>query len=500
MPRWLEWLGAVLIFLTVALSAAFQQQPAKVTGDAAEYYRMAEQYRFGHTAVSVDAPFVFRPLTPLLATYADAILKPAIPRWLDAAIVDATWVRAAPGFYAVNLAAALAATILLVAYLRCFVPSAALRLVLVTFWLIQWHTPVRYTFFTPVNVEPLFLAFVTGGLLTIERMRGARLEWQVLVSRHSDSWHESRSAAPGSQGARSEDIGHIRTTSNAARRDAPPANYVANHCLGTLVITLIVFVGVFAREAMALVAATFIAMRWRVLPKGPDRLLVVVPVLGAGAAIALTHVMNVTLEPYQPWTEMMAVVSRKPLWTWVLAWFYTFGPVALAIIGSALPTVRDVLRARPELGVYLAGCALLAFFGGTDTERILGWGYPVMLVLLGTAINARMSVFRAHSAIAIAMMAAVLVSARVFWPIPSGPEETATPFSTLEPSWHGLMVLLDKFFVIENYYSNLWSYFGSRSVHLTVLVVDVVLASGLARFLARQHARLSLLRTPAARA
>jgi len=50
-----------------------------------------------------------------------------------------------------------------------------------------------------------------------------------LVSRISDTWHKSRSAAPGWQGARSEDIGHIRATSNAASRDAPPANDVANH-------------------------------------------------------------------------------------------------------------------------------------------------------------------------------------------------------------------------------------------------------------------------------
>jgi hypothetical protein len=175
-----------------------------------------------------------------------------------------------------------------------------------------------------------------------------------------------------------------------------------------------------------------------------------------------------------------------------LAWFYTFGPVALAIIGSALWTIRDVLRERPELAVYVAGCAALAFVGGTDTERILGWAYPVMLVLLGTAIKARLNVFQSYRVIAIAMTAAVLVSARIFWPIPTGPEQTATPVGALEPGWHAVVVLLDKFFVTENYYSNLWSYFGSRSVHLTLLVLDAVFASALAVFLAHQHARLPL--------
>src|SRR5690606_19704555 len=63
----------------------------------------------------------------------------------------------------------------------------------------------------------------------IEVHFGRLLKWEPgLVSRLSDSVHKSRSAAPGWQGARSSNIGHIRATSNAARRDAPPANYVAN--------------------------------------------------------------------------------------------------------------------------------------------------------------------------------------------------------------------------------------------------------------------------------
>ena len=60
--------------------------------------------------------------------------------------------------------------------------------------------------------------------------RGGRLvlKWD-LVSRISDSLHKSRSAAPGSQGATTDHIGNMRGRSNAARRDAPPGNYVTTH-------------------------------------------------------------------------------------------------------------------------------------------------------------------------------------------------------------------------------------------------------------------------------
>ncbi len=39
----------------------------------------------------------------------------------------------------------------------------------------------------------------------------------------------SRRAAPGWPGVRGAHIGHVRATNRAARRDAPPANAVANH-------------------------------------------------------------------------------------------------------------------------------------------------------------------------------------------------------------------------------------------------------------------------------
>ena len=68
--------------------------------------------------------------------------------------------------------------------------------------------------------------------------RTAVQEGVTLVSRPSGSWHKSRSAAPGWQGATTEHTGSIRGRSNAASRDAPPGSYVANHWDGTLVTTV----------------------------------------------------------------------------------------------------------------------------------------------------------------------------------------------------------------------------------------------------------------------
>ena len=51
----------------------------------------------------------------------------------------------------------------------------------------------------------------------------------ISVSRLRDSWRKFRSAAPGWQGATTENIGHIRWKSNAVGQDAPHRSHVTNH-------------------------------------------------------------------------------------------------------------------------------------------------------------------------------------------------------------------------------------------------------------------------------
>jgi hypothetical protein len=62
------------------------------------------------------------------------------------------------------------------------------------------------------------LVALAQALLRVKRESVPLVPWK------RDSYVKSRSAAPGSQGATTENIGHIRARSNAARRDAPPGN------------------------------------------------------------------------------------------------------------------------------------------------------------------------------------------------------------------------------------------------------------------------------------
>jgi hypothetical protein len=421
------------IFLAVTLAALLTQRPAMLRGDAEEYYRMAAQYTRGETVVSVSAPFVYRVATPWLAARADPFVSPALPLWLGSAIVGFTGVIGAPGFYAVNILASFAALMLLVSYLRLFVSSATTRLLLVTLWMIQWHTPVRYTYFAPVNVEPLFLVCMLLALLVIERVPALSAERAVLVA------------------------------------------------------SVIVFAGTFVRESMLLMAVVF-AIRYAQLWKFEhwrQRIFGAFPLLaGIVALVVTTGFLAVSSTPSSPIAMLLETIRIKSIFGWILGWFFTFGPAATAVLVSVFPDLRAFLRQRPWLLAYLAGCAVLAYVGGTDTERILAWAFPVVLVLLGQALERHRGLWHRNPALVVFLVASVLVSSRIFWPIP-WQAETHTSFEDLSLDWTSLWALLDKVFVIENYYANLWSHFGSQPIHTAILVVDIFLTAIVVKLLRR---------------
>lgn len=90
------------------------------------------------------------------------------PRWLDWFIEDKTGMARATPFYPVNIAAEFLALILFVVYLRHFMQTPGIRLLVLTMWMAEWWSPARWLYFCSVNVEPVFIAFVLAALLLIQ--------------------------------------------------------------------------------------------------------------------------------------------------------------------------------------------------------------------------------------------------------------------------------------------------------------------------------------------
>jgi hypothetical protein len=428
-----------VLFVLISLWAMVSQKPARLIADGTQYHSMAMQYAAGARVVTAEGPFVTRIATPWLASRLDPIVRTFMPDRLELIIEEANGLKGFPGFYAVNILASIAATILLYRYVRGFVHQAWLRLLLMTLWVIQWHGPVRFTYFYPAHVDPLFVATLFGGLLLVERSEATRL---------------------------------------------------SSASVAVFAVTL---VSAFCRETALLIPMMFGVRHWRTIlnPTRPgDRLWLVLPAFGCVLALLIIRALTVPDPPSDPLATAAQMLREKPVFTWLLAWFFAFGPVTVAIIIAGWRRVRETLRRRPHFVFYLAVCGDLAFFGGTDTERILVWAWPVVLVLLGAAIDENAHVFARNPALAAILCGIALISARIFWPIPAGMDD-ATPTATLDVSPASLFVILDKTIVINNYYSNLWSFFGSRAVHAAQLAFDLALTAGMVAMIRRRRANSS---------
>jgi hypothetical protein len=440
----IDLLLVIAAFIGISAWACGTQRPERLYADGQKYQSMSRQFFESHVPVSVDPPFVYRIGTPWLAS----AMFPATRRWLprlDSWAEDRVGMIGVAPFYLVNVAAAGAAAVLLLLYLRCFVASARVRALLVIAWIGAWHAPARFVYFYPVNVDALFLAMLFAALVIVERFR----------------------------------------------QRAPLA--------AALAVAPMVFAGTLVRESMVLAAVAFAAAQGladsRRVALSERILAAVVPLAAWALALLAVRRIAAPAHPYHPWAEALSVIHEKPLFTWVLAWFFTFGPPAIALIAAASREVWKFLRTRPDLGVYLAVCGAVAFAAGSDTERILEWATPAVCVLVGQAIAARRAVLARLPAL-IAILAAVqIASSRLLWPIPVGVDH-AQRFSEFTIGWTSLAALADKFLVIHNYYSNLWSFFGSAAVHAAILAFDVVFAAAVAFHIERMSRRRAVGRRP----
>jgi len=108
-------------------------------------------------------------------------------------------------------------------------------------------------------------------------------------------------------------------------------------------------------------------------------------------------------------------VLHKPPLAYLLAWFIAFGP-ALALLASQWKAATAFLAEFPEYAVMLVLVAVLAWVGGSDTERFLLWGSPIVLVMIGKAAD-RINWRHAKGLLAVFVIT-MAVSGRWFLTIP----------------------------------------------------------------------------------
>jgi hypothetical protein len=343
-------------------------------------------------------------------------------------------------FRLVNIAANALTVVLLAVWLRMNLSSWKVRALMCVLFLIAWHAPARYTYYNPVHVDSWQFVALLAGLILIH---------------------------------------HVRQDGLTKQR--------------VLALTALSLVGALFRETVIIIPLALLCVsnpmrdglradlkRFNAQP--PAQYL---PLLGSIIGIGLTHLLA-----HESGSQHYSFVAAASYWLlnkgpllYLHAWFLAFGPVLVVLITNLRGLGRFLATHQYQLA-YLLVMALLGQIGGTDTERFLFWGMPVVYVLIGKAIESKGRVMASWGLVAL-MVAGQAVSQRLFWTIPDSIGYRDQP--ALYPS---MMPLLTPWSSHVPFY-DLFSYGSSPQVQLVSLAQYLVLTIVLAVWLVYRAARLN---------
>jgi len=234
--------------------------------------------------------------------------------------------------FIVNLLSSVALLFLLAAWLRQVVPSHIVPWLLIAF-AFHWLAPLRYTFWYPTYIDPPALCVIVGALLLRHR----------------------------------------------------PIALIAVCAIGALI-----------RETVAVVPiALAVGRAIAVTRRGGQRQLglivrdrewqyATVASAAAAGATLFTHAVVTPTSDYWMTDAAYYWAYTKPFLTYSLAWFVAYGPMLVLPVVYWRP-VRRFFADSPEYLVMMIAVAVLAWVGGSDTERFLLWGAPLVLAIVGIA-------------------------------------------------------------------------------------------------------------------
>lgn len=374
----LAWVFLLLIVLATAWVSWTRQAPISfhdgLGWDGVDYAALAGQLARGE-APQAEAPFVYR------------IGAPALAGWLCPG-------DALTGFRWLNGACSLLVPVLLFVWLGRMGLRPWTRLLLAGLFATQWHAPLRLTPFYPVHVDPLMWILWLLGLLGLEWSRGAR------ESRRLVGW-----------------------------------------CLFALlalpvreVLLLPVLAQVLQGQALPTSGEEFRGWLRRSLADLPWPRLIPVA-LGLGVFLLI----RLWAQPVGSYGFLKTAV----LWLWLKSVPHylhglclALGPGVLVLLGLGWRTARLSLADRTDLLLLLAAVLALGWVGGSDTERLLYWGAPLVLWLAGRAleeIRATLPMGLAAGAWLGFLAAGQLISQRVLWLIPDHPGSERLVWPLLTP-------------------------------------------------------------------
>ena len=369
----LEVIFCLVVFVLVnTLSSYFQPRISVNEGkgwDGSIYYGMAEQITKGEP-IQAAKTWCFRLGVPFLA-----------------ALVSGH--NLILGFRIVNLAANVLTLVLFVIWIRLFINDWRIRCLLVLLLLTQWHGPFRFVYYYPILTEYTYYSLLLLGLLCIHLARTRLL--------------------------------------------------VGVACLG-----LVVFFGVAFRETLFLLAVmmpfadnpivfngfldNLVTFQFANVVRMPRRVYWL-PILLGLLSFVLVRLVAHPSTSYSFVRSALGTFYCKPWWTCILGVFAAYGPILVLLIYNWRRSWAFLASNQPLL-VFMAASGVLAYVGGSDTERYCYWAMPVTYVLIGKAIEDNRILLQSKALLLVICLTQA-ISQRLFWTLPADPYKYPSPLPIL---------------------------------------------------------------------
>jgi hypothetical protein len=284
-----------------------------------------------------------------------AALEPFVYRIGAPCLAAVLPVEPRTALWSLNVAASLLLLVLLDRWLRLHVASWVVPWLVAGFAL-HWLAPLRYVWWYPTYVDALALCAMVAALLLQERRW-----WFVVACATGTTVRETMLIVPVGLA-----IGAVVSSAAVARR----------------------------RPALATFAA------------------------GALASVVTMAAVRLIVTPTSDYWMLDAAyywAYEKPLPRYLLALFTTFGP-ALALPLVAWRAVLAWVRQHLGEAAIAAAVLVLAWVGGSETDRFLLWAAPIALVAIG--LGAESVHWHRHRTVLVVLLATVAISGRWFIPTP----------------------------------------------------------------------------------
>lgn len=340
-----EWWWVLIAFVLLNLSYASSQSLTRTNDgfghDGRIYHEIAKGFP-RQIPPSAPAPYVHRPGMPFLVA--------AVAKSLD-------WVLSA-GFDRINILFNAVSVAGLTLLLRRHTTSVPTRLLVVFAFLIEPHSPIRHTYFSPVDLTPPTMAGLIVGLCAMQ-------------------WTQSKPSA-----------------------------------WRTMVLAGLVGLGVVFHEVLLLIGVAALGAKAPETPAHDRRWLPLT--CGTASFLAVRFWAVETPSGFSGYDEIFRGIGEKSLLQYGLAWLLVFGPMAVIPVYFWRPTVKFLVD-QPVLLLYMSVSALMAWSVGGDAERLIVLASPVVYLLIAQAITSAGLERMSGALLALCLLQSL--SSRLFAPI-----------------------------------------------------------------------------------